>query len=99
MTEGLSARNLELSPEASTSRRFSTSESPMPGSSVSQMTRGRPRRSQVWQCFIYDETENKSECQMLTIPTTDLDSSDICGHKVTGKFPSNLKLHLKSIVL
>ena len=42
---------------------------------------------------MYDEMENTSTCQVLSM--TDSDNSDICGHKIMGKFPSNLKLHLK----
>lgn len=70
--------------------------SPSPGSSISQVaTTGRPRKSQVWNYFEYDEVEKKSICQVLKASSVVSDSSDICGSKTTGKFPTNLKQHLK----
>lgn len=44
---------------------------------------GRPR-SAVWQYFLYDETLNKSICQIQS-----------CGIHVSGKFTTNLKRHLE----
>ena len=45
---------------------------------------GRPKRSPVWDYF---ELQRKSVCQVLK-PNSDV--SEICGHKIEGKFPTNL---------
>ena len=50
---------------------------------------GRPRNSCVWQFFKYLKEDDKSVCLI----TTDEDSP--CGHSLKGKFPTNLKAHLK----
>ena len=52
----------------------------------------------VWDYFDYDDERDKSLCQALKSPTSDSDLSDpsaLCGHEVPGKFPTNLKQHLK----
>ena len=60
------------------------------GSSVSRTgttTVGRQRTSQVWNYF---ECKGKV-CQVLKVGTcsSDSDISEICGHKIEGKFPTN----------
>ena len=50
---------------------------------------GRPRNSNVWDYFAYDAELDKSECQVLT-------GEKVCGVKVNGKFPSNLRSHIKN---
>ena len=68
------------------------------GSSVSRTaTTGRPKKSPVWEYFDYDELQGKSLCQVLKVrPTSsDSDTSEICGHKIEGKWPTNLRQHLK----
>ena len=51
---------------------------------------GRPKKSPVWEHFLYDLFTDKSICQV-----EQLDSQSICGKSVAGKFPTNLKKHLK----
>ena len=68
------------------------------GSSVSRTaTTGRPKKSPVWEYFDYDELQGKSVCQVLKVrPTSsDSDTSEICGRKIEGKWPTNLRQHLK----
>ena len=70
------------------------------GSSVSRTgttTVGRQRTSQVWNYFEYDAVQGKSVCQVLKVGTcsSDSDNSEICEHKIKGKFPTNLRQHLK----
>ena len=50
---------------------------------------GRPRNSHVWDYYIYDAELDKSECQVLT-------GDKVCGVKINGKFPSNLRSHIKN---
>ena len=49
---------------------------------------GRPKRSPVWNHFIYDQESNESVC---TIRNEEKE----CGARVKGKNPTNLKQHLK----
>ena len=51
---------------------------------------GRPKKSPVWEHFLYDLLTDKSTCQV-----EERDSQSICGKSVAGKFPTNLKKHLK----
>ena len=53
---------------------------------------GRPKRSPVWDYFAYDGTQGKSICQ---IGKEGSDVEGKRGHHVAGKFPTNLKQHLK----
>ena len=82
-----SAAAISLSPPSSTSsvviRREATA------------TSGRSRKSLVWEFFEYDPVTKKSVCQVLSAPSADSSASDICGHSITGKFPTNLRQHLK----
>ena len=60
---------------------------------------GRPRKSLVWDYFIYDSTSNKSICQVSSEASSDTEatsSASICGHRINGKFTTNLRSHLKS---
>jgi len=56
---------------------------------------GRPRASLVWEHFVYDVTKEKSICQVIT-ESTDADVR-FCGVEVAGKYPTNLKAHLKAV--
>ena len=62
------------------------------------VTPGRPKRSAVWDYFEYDASTNESVCQILSHPRelspTSSDSM-ICGCSIAGKFPTNLRNHLK----
>ena len=51
-------------------------------------TSGRPRVSSVWKYFKYDDDEKVSICQLQC-------GEKECGRKFKGKFPTNLKGHLK----
>ena len=51
--------------------------------------KGRPRNSCVWIYFNYVEDEEKSVCLVKS-------NEGNCGHSIKGKFPTNLKTHLKS---
>lgn len=95
----------EVMAEAGPSRAVSLSP---PSTTVSVRRRsatvtGRPRKSVVWDYFEFDEDSNKSVCQIILpgpLTATDTvahDSShdNICGHSIAGKFPTNLKQHLK----
>ena len=62
---------------------------------------GRPRRSAVWEYFVYDSESDKSVCQ-IEIPASPgagsegtSDGKGLCGQSVPGKFPTDLKQHLK----
>ena len=74
-------------PVASTS--YAVEPSPPPG---------RPKRSVVWHYFVYDQDKNKSVCQIeVTRDHGDHSgpSKEVCGAAVTGKYPTNLKQHLR----
>ena len=51
---------------------------------------GRPRDSFVWDHFIYVEEREKSVCQ---VPLGE--EGSICGKEINGRYPTNLKAHLK----
>ena len=68
-------------------------------SSVSPSPLGRPRKSLAWKHFVFDSSSGKSVCQVPDSSTEDADDSSspaLCGHVIPGKFPSNLRQHLKS---
>lgn len=48
----------------------------------------KKRRSCVWDYFEYNEAENKSLCIVIK-------DDSICGKQITGKFPTNLRNHLR----
>ena len=54
---------------------------------------GRPRKSLVWNYFIYDDVSGKSICQVSTGESNEAGSSssgpNVCGQTCAGKFPSN----------
>ena len=56
---------------------------------------GRLRRSLVWQYFDYDPIQEKSVCQVLSQSSGNDSDNDVCGAAIAGKFPTNLKIHLK----
>ena len=49
---------------------------------------GRPRNSNVSDYYTYDAELDKSECQILI-------GEKVCGVKINGKFPSNLRSHVR----
>ena len=51
---------------------------------------GRPKGG-IWDYFKFDEKENKSVC-MVNVNSED---ETLCGKVLKGKFPTNLKMHLK----
>ena len=64
------------------------------GSSV-----GRPRKSPVWDYFLYYSSTQKSVCQVVAASSSD-DSAESpqprrCGHVLADKFATNLKYHRK----
>ena len=90
--ESAGAEVVPISPQSSTPTvAISPSLSPSPSTSE-RGSCGRPRRSFVWDYFTYDLNRNKSVCQVEA--ATSLGS--VCGHCLSGKFPTNLKSHLKS---
>ena len=70
-----------------------------PTSSRATPETGRPRKSAVWDYFQYDEVLKRSICQVPLPPVCTVGSlethSDICGHSLAGKFPTNLRNHMK----
>lgn len=85
--------------EASTSKAALSLSPPSSTVSVEQgpgAISGRHRTSLVWEYFEYDPLTNTSVCQILSAPSLDSSSNaDVCGHSVPGKFPTNLRQHLK----
>lgn len=74
--------------------------SPPPSSAGSvqheaSVTSSHPRKSLVWEYFKYHKSTNQSVCQILSTQSTDTSASDICGHAISGKFPTNCKQHMK----
>ena len=61
---------------------------------------GRPRKSLVWNYFTYDAFSGKSICQVAagdsSEPGSPSSSPIVCGKTFAGKFPSNLRQHLKT---
>jgi hypothetical protein len=51
---------------------------------------GRPKSSGVWDHFKYDIDENVSECIVET------SADKLCGKRIVGRNPTNLKRHLQS---
>ena len=51
-------------------------------------TVGRRRESLVWEYFNFDSAKGRSECQVEKSGTK-------CNASIAGKFPTNLKAHLK----
>lgn len=52
---------------------------------------GHPRESPVWNFYVYDSAKGKSICQVESGV-----ASAICGLEINGKYPTNLKAHLKA---
>ena len=92
--------------ETVTPRSLSPSLSPGTSTSVTPSPRcetrsviGRPRKSPVWDYFVYNSSTQKSVCQVSASSGGD-DSAEspgsrVCGHALSGKFATNLKQHLK----
>ena len=53
---------------------------------------GRPRKSSVWQYFEYNKVTKESTC---TVGTSE--SGSICGKRLKGFYPTNLKKHLRQL--
>ena len=84
-----------LSPSPGPSGRPRATPSPecdTAGSSV-----GRPRKSPVWDYFLYCNSTQKSMCQVVVASGDDSAESRPrkCGQLLAGKFATNLKYHLK----
>jgi hypothetical protein len=77
-------------------RTLTTSPSP------STASIGRSRRSPVWDYFVFDKGTEKSICQVRVPLTADEQGAEaavtrekVCGHAIVGKYPTNLRQHLK----
>lgn len=107
MMESSGAESDVMSVESTTPRSLSPtwfSPSPSPSLSTTQ-TAGRPRKCAVWDYFNYDSTNNKSVCQVVinisaqsraSSPDLSPTTPSVCGHRISGKFPTNMKSHLKT---
>lgn len=87
-----------------TSRHHELSVPPSAVSSVSNLkVTCWPRKSLVKEYFEHDDQLKKSQCQVLKSPTSSdsdrLSNPLVCGHKIAGKYPINLKQHLKQSCL
>ena len=71
---------------------FVSGESVPPGLGLST---GRRRESVVWDYFVYDVDEGKSVCQVELASGAGSDATRKCGTKIAGKFPTNMKAHIK----
>ena len=72
--------------------------SPSPSPLLPTCTMGHPKRSPVWDFFAYDSVSNQSVCKVEVVATDDDEpgpAKKFYGHGVSGKFPTNLKGHLK----
>ncbi len=78
---------LELTSDSESTRSLSVS------CSSSWPIRFSSKSSSVWDYFLYDSVTNISTCQILSCAS----SSESCGHSITGKYPTNLKQHLKKV--
>lgn len=59
-------------------------------SKASSSHSGCPRESPVWNFYLYDSTKGKSICQVESGA-----AGTLCGLEINGKYPTNLKVHLK----
>lgn len=85
---------------ATASRQGSLTPSPAP----STASLGHPRRSPVWDYFVFDKGTEKSIGQVEVPLAADelrvgaevtVTGAKVCGHAIAGKYPTNLKQHLK----
>ena len=90
MAESSDSATSSLSPTSPTSSYSAIEPSPPPG---------RPKRSPVWKYFVYHKEDNQSICQ-IKVSRDHGDqsgpSSELCGKTIAGKFPTNLKLHVRT---
>ena len=78
-----------------TSLGSSPGPSPLSSAGGSILTsRGRPRKSPVWNYFVYDSEKETSMCK-VEVKVGERGPSKTCDHVIGGKFPTNLKNHLK----
>ena len=59
---------------------------------MATITAGRPRRSAVWNYFLYDKSKDISVCQ---VKISKEDNEVICGKELKGAFATNMKKHMK----
>lgn len=97
------ALGMEGCSESEGSEITARSLSPSPVPSESSLSAGRPRKSPVWDYFIYDSNVDKSVCQVRVEDsnsagaTSSLSpSTKFCGRSIAKKYPSNLRSHLKN---
>ena len=55
-----------------------------------------PKKSPVWDYFMFDQTNGKCICQIIVNDVSEA-TEETCGHSLHGKFPTNLKQHLKRV--
>ena len=79
---------------ATASRPGSLTPSPAP----STASIGRPRKSPVWDYFVFNKGTEKSICQVEVPLTADelgaeatVTRTKVCGHAIAGEYPTNLK--------
>ena len=68
----------------------SVSASPGPSSSFVSVT-GRPRKSVVWEYFLYHSETSKSTCQILACAS----NNGSCGCSVAGNYPTSICIQKK----
>ena len=66
-----------------------------PGPSPTATAPGRPKRSPVWDYFTYDSVSSLCKVDVMAGDREPDLSKKSCDHTVSGKFPTNLKNHLK----
>ena len=73
----------------------STSLSPSPIRALHAL--GRPKKNPVWDFFSYQSDKNASLCKVAACRGDGPGSSKVCDHSIPGKFPTDLKNHLKRL--
>ena len=59
---------------------------------MATITAGRPRRSAVWNYFLYNKSKDISVCQ---VKISKEDNEVICGKELKGAFATNTKKDMK----
>ena len=67
---------------------------PQPLQESSLLYTGRPRQSPVWNFFLFNAAKSRSVCkvQIRVVDST----TKLCGIQISGKYPTNLKAHLRT---
>lgn len=90
MVESSDSATPSLSPTLPTSSYSAIEPLPPPG---------RPKWSPVWKYFVYHKEDNRSVCQ-IEVSRDHGDQNgpswELCGITIAGKFPTNLKLHVRT---